>query len=287
MQFAICYVNLAIPSTAARVAINVRFFQRFGVKPTEAMTAGVIDSVSGFIVQIALFLGLFFVSDIDLGLSFDTGELSGAATIALIALGRDRRRRRRRRARRPLRRRVVAVFRQARVALGVLRRPTKVLQLFIGNVVCQVLFAVALSACAEAFGQHVPLAQLVLINTVVSLFAGLLPIPGGIGVTEAGLTYGLSAAGLSSETAFTIADRLPLLQLLPAPDLGLVLLPLARQAPLPVGRAQPDPLGRSAEPMAQGSWRRARSPAARTRSRLTSMLPSSQTATTPRTTRPR
>ncbi len=87
LQFAICYVNLAIPSTAARVAINVRFFQRFGVKPTEAMTAGVIDSVSGFIVQIALFLGLFFVSDIDLGLSFDTGELSGAATIALIALG--------------------------------------------------------------------------------------------------------------------------------------------------------------------------------------------------------
>ena len=31
LQFAICYVNLAIPSTAARVAINVRFFQRFGV----------------------------------------------------------------------------------------------------------------------------------------------------------------------------------------------------------------------------------------------------------------
>ncbi len=53
LQFAICYVNLAIPSTAARVAINVRFFQRFGVKPTEAMAAGVIDSVSGFIVQIA------------------------------------------------------------------------------------------------------------------------------------------------------------------------------------------------------------------------------------------
>jgi uncharacterized membrane protein YbhN (UPF0104 family) len=205
LQFAICYVNLAIPSTAARVAINVRFFQRFGVKPAEAMTAGVIDSVSGFIVQIGLFLGLFFVSDLDLALSLDTGELSGAATIALIALG----------ALvvaaalvalvAPLRRRVVSVYRQARVALGVLRRPTKVLQLFIGNVVCQVLFAVALSACAEAFGQHVPLAQLVLINTIVSLFAGLLPIPGGIGVTEAGLTYGLTAAGLTSETAFTIA----------------------------------------------------------------------------------
>ena len=67
LQFAICYVNLAIPSTAARVAINVRFFQRFGVKPATAISAGVIDSVSGFVVQIALFLLLFFASDVDLG----------------------------------------------------------------------------------------------------------------------------------------------------------------------------------------------------------------------------
>jgi uncharacterized membrane protein YbhN (UPF0104 family) len=39
----------------------------------------------------------------------------------------------------------------------------------------------------------------------VSLFAGLLPVPGGIGVAEAGLTLGLQAAGLPSETAFAIA----------------------------------------------------------------------------------
>ena len=39
----------------------------------------------------------------------------------------------------------------------------------------------------------------------MSLFAGLLPIPGGIGVSEAGLTYGLTAAGVPTETAFAIA----------------------------------------------------------------------------------
>jgi glycosyltransferase 2 family protein len=205
LQFAICYVNLAIPSTAARVAINVRFFQRFGVRPAEAMTAGVIDSVSGFTVQILLFVCLFGLSDVDLGFSLDTGELSGAATLALIALGvvlvaglvvllvR------------PVRRRVVAVLQAARSALGVLRSPTKLLQLFGGNVISQVLFAVALAACAEAFAVHVPLSELLLINTVVSLFAGLLPIPGGIGVSEAGLTYGLTAAGLSPEKAFAVA----------------------------------------------------------------------------------
>jgi uncharacterized protein (TIRG00374 family) len=68
-----------------------------------------------------------------------------------------------------------------------------------------VLFGVALAACVRAFGENLPLTQLVLINTVVSLFAGLLPIPGGIGVSEAGLTLGLTAAGLSSEIAFAVA----------------------------------------------------------------------------------
>ena len=69
LQFAICYVNLAIPSTAACIAITVRFFQRFGVPPATAMTAGVIDSVSGFVVQIVIFVAVFFTSDLDLGLS--------------------------------------------------------------------------------------------------------------------------------------------------------------------------------------------------------------------------
>jgi uncharacterized membrane protein YbhN (UPF0104 family) len=205
LQFAICYVNLAIPSTAARVAINVRFFQRFGIRPTAAMTAGAIDSVSGFIVQIVLFLVLFFGSDLNLELSTDTSEMSGLATIVLIVLiavvvgvaailivA-------------PLRRRVVGILRQAKSALSVLRSPRKLLQLFGGNLLSQVLFAVAFATCVEAFHQTVPLSELLLINTVVSLFAGLLPVPGGIGVSEAGLTLGLTAAGLPSETAFGIA----------------------------------------------------------------------------------
>ena len=205
LQFAICFVNLAIPSSAARVAINVRFFQRVGVGPTTAISAGVIDSVSGFVVQIALFLGMFFLSDADLHLTTDTTTTSGWATIALIvivaivvcgvivmAVS-------------AVRRRVVAAVREARAALRVLRSPIKLLQLFGGNLLGQVMFSVALGACVFAFGADVPLSELLLINTVVSLFAGLLPVPGGIGVAEAGLTIGLQAAGLPAETAFAIA----------------------------------------------------------------------------------
>ena len=94
---------------------------------------------------------------------------------------------------------------KARHSFVVLRSPTKVLQLFGGNLASQMLFGVAMAACVEAFHEDVSLSELVLINTVVSLFAGLLPIPGGIGVSEAGLTLGLTAAGLSSEIAFAVA----------------------------------------------------------------------------------
>ena len=205
LQFAICYINLAIPSTAARVAVNIRFFQRFGVDPTTAVAAGAIDSVSGFVVQIGLFVSLMLFSDVDFDLTLDTGDLSGLLTLCVIALGvivlavvivlivPS------------LRARLRAALVKARQSLVVLRSPTKVLQLFGGNVASQVLFGVAMAACVEAFGQQVSLSELVLINTVVSLFAGLLPIPGGIGVSEAGLTLGLTAAGLSSEIAFAVA----------------------------------------------------------------------------------
>ncbi len=205
LQFAICFVNLAIPSTAARVAVNIRFFQRFGVDPPTAVTAGAIDGAAGFVVQVLLFLSLSLFSDVDFDLSFDTGDLGGLITICLIALGvivlaaiivlvvPS------------LRRRLLDALKKARHSFVVLRSPTKLLQLFGGNLASQILFGVAMAACVEAFGQHVPLTQLVLINTVVSLFAGLLPIPGGIGVSEAGLTLGLTAAGLTSEVAFAVA----------------------------------------------------------------------------------
>ena len=204
-EFALCYVNLAIPSSAARVAINVRFFRRFGVDATTAVSAGVIDSVSGFVVQIFLFLTLFFWSDVDFGITLDTSDLDGLLTIALIAVA-------------VLvvlvglvfllpawRHRALDILRKARAATAVLRNPTKVLQLFGGNLLSQVLFAVALSACVRAFGEELPLSTLVLINTVVTLFAGLLPIPGGMGVSEAGLTLGLTSAGVPNATAFAIA----------------------------------------------------------------------------------
>ena len=84
------------------------------------------------------------------------------------------------------------------------RSPTKLMQLFGGNLLSQLLFAVTLSMCVRAFGMYVPLSELILINSVVTLFAGLLPVPGGVGVSEAGLSLVYRGVGVPSSLAFAI-----------------------------------------------------------------------------------
>ena len=139
------------------------------------------------------------------GLSLDPDQLSGLATIAMIILG-------------ALivavlivifipsvRKRVTTPFRQMKDALQVLRIPGKVLDLIGGNLASEILFATTLAIVTRAFGYELPLSTFILINTIVSLFSSLIPVPGGIGVTEAGLTLGLTAAGVPEDTAFAIA----------------------------------------------------------------------------------
>src|SRR5207344_2161829 len=87
----------------------------------------------------------------------------------------------------------------------VLRHPKNVGMLFGGNLVAQLLLAIILGLCLRAFGHSASLAQLILINTIVSLFAGFMPVPGGMGVAEAGYTAGLEAIGIPSTAAMSTA----------------------------------------------------------------------------------
>src|SRR5262249_24706082 len=171
LQFASCYVNLAVPSSAGRVAVTTRFYQRFGVPTATALSAGLINSLFEFIVELILFLSVFFISDVNLGFSVDQSQLKGIATTALIvvavvviaiAIGF---------AVPKLRGRMMVTVGQVREALHVLRSPAKLAELFGGNLVSQLLFAVTLGACARAFGYSVPLSALILINTAVTLFS--------------------------------------------------------------------------------------------------------------------
>ena len=86
--------------------------------------------------------------------------------------------------------------------LRVLRDPNKVGLILFGNLVAQIVLAASLSACCLAFGYHISFWTLLLINTAIAMLAGILPIPGGMGVAEAGITAGLTMAGMPQVEAF-------------------------------------------------------------------------------------
>jgi uncharacterized protein (TIRG00374 family) len=93
----------------------------------------------------------------------------------------------------------------AATALRVLRSPPKVAMIFAGNLGAQLLEAVILGLCLRAFGHQATMAELLLVNTIADLFAGFMPVPGGMGVAEAAYTAGLVALGVPSAPAMSTA----------------------------------------------------------------------------------
>ena len=205
LQSAIKFINLTVPSSAGRMATNLRCLQRMGAPRAEALAGGAIDDVSNTIVQAALFaLTLPFV-----GVNIDTSQFKGAGPIRRLA-PRDRhcpRRQRRprhgrakgaregragtsRRARRPVERRP-----HSAQATGGLRRERR----------GRAALRAALGATCLAYGVHLNVAELIFVNTSAAVLSSVVPVPGGIGAAEAALSAGLIAMGVDESTAFAIA----------------------------------------------------------------------------------
>jgi uncharacterized membrane protein YbhN (UPF0104 family)/tRNA A-37 threonylcarbamoyl transferase component Bud32 len=205
LQSAIKFINFTVPSSAGRIAINVRFLQRMGVTTPQAVAAGAVDDVSDKIVETALvLLTLPFVH-----IAVKAGDLKGGVpsgrliltvlailagiVIALLLVPR-------------IRAKVLPSVHSALVGFwAVARDRHKRLELFGGQLGVEVLYALTLGAAALAYGVHLSFAQLVLVNAAASAFSSLIPTPGGVGAAEASLTAGLVAMGVDSSTAFAIA----------------------------------------------------------------------------------
>ena len=210
LQYSIQFVALAVPSSAARIALEIRFFGRVGMSSAGAVAVGVIDSVCGFIVQMVVILVIVISGMATLDVSLGSGStpaftgkwLLVAAVVAvlliavLLAIPRLRG---------YLRDQMRGKTADIRDGLRVLRSPTKVLMILGGNFVAQVLFAIILGVCLKAFGHHLSFAELLLTYNLVSLFAGFMPVPGGMGVAEAGYTAALVGFGIPHTVALSTA----------------------------------------------------------------------------------
>jgi uncharacterized protein (TIRG00374 family) len=199
------FLNLTVPGSAGTIALNIRFLQRMGASTGEAVASGAIDGLSDTIVQVLLVLSILPFTRFD----FNTSELSGAlpsgrfvaaifgglAVLIAIVLSIPK-----------VRAKVVPSVKDALRSLkAVASSRQKLIELFGGAIGKEVLFALTLGAAARAYGVHLGLGQLVLINVVASTLAGLVPVPGGIGAAEAGIAGGLVAMGVPESEAFTIA----------------------------------------------------------------------------------
>ena len=203
VQFANAFTGL-VGGTAGNATLVIRFFQRQGLAPAVAVSSGILNSVSGFVVQVVLIcVGLVVTgSSFDLSIGGGDGIPGWAVAVVLVvalvvatalvvpAL--------RRRIRTLVEAQVRAAWDNVR---GILATPRKAVQLFGGNLASQVLYATVLGTALHAYGGSLPLLQLVVINCVASFVGGAAPVPGGMGVVEAGLIAGFTAAGISQEEA--------------------------------------------------------------------------------------
>jgi len=225
LEYAIQFIKLAVPSSAARLALDVRFFGRNGIEGGGALSIGVIASVCGFVVQVLLIVvvSLSGLATLDLGGSGATATSSTSDSSAsgghrlliltavlvvlgvIVTLAVPKYRTAVTQAVPRYRAMLHAQASSATTALRVLRSPPKVGLIMAGNLGAQLLQAIILGLCLRAFGYHATMAELILVNTIADLFAGFMPVPGGMGVAEAAYTAGLVALGVPSTPALSTA----------------------------------------------------------------------------------
>ncbi len=158
----------------ATMALVVRFFQRQGLGAAVAVSSGLLNAMASGICEVVFVaVGLLFT-----GASFSVGSSGGSGSgrlliLAILVVGTvsglvvllPR-----------LRRKVGDLVRpqieSARANLRhVLSEPRKGLQLFGGNVIAQVFFALTLWAALETYGQSLGLMELIVINSFASVSA--------------------------------------------------------------------------------------------------------------------
>ncbi len=203
--------------TAAIFATRVRFFQQQGYDAGVAISSSASVTATSWLVKGVLFvisLPLAW-SAIDLELTPESGGNAKTAWIILavvvavalviglvLAVPRLRRL-----AADKVRPRLRDIWANTR---AVAQSPSKMAQLLGGAVVGQLAVALALAASLRAFDDHLSLATLIVVITLAGMIGGVSPVPGGVGVVEAGLILGLTAAHISEvdATAAVFIQRL-------------------------------------------------------------------------------
>lgn len=203
-RYAISFISLAVPSEAGAIAMNIRYMQKLGVAPAAAFAQGPLLTVfsKGWEILFVLTLTGTVSQGVDLD-DIDSGPIVNililAGVLVLIGLIVTF-------AVPKLRKMVLPPVKEAFHAIkGSVTNPERLVRVAGGSLMGKILFALTLSASVAAYGQSITFVEALWVNSAVSLFVGFMPVPGGIGVAEAGLMSGLALVGIPEETALAAA----------------------------------------------------------------------------------
>jgi uncharacterized protein (TIRG00374 family) len=202
---------------AAVFATRVRFFQKQGYDASVALSSGAIMTVSTWIANIVLLaVSLPFAwGSVHLEVAPEPGGDSKLVWIILavvvlvavvvgLALAVPRLRKLAADKARPKLRSIWDNLKE------VASSPRKLVLLVAGSFGVELAVAMALSVSLRAFGDHLRLPTLIVVIGVAALIGAVAPVAGGLGVVEAGMILGLTAAGVpeADATAAVFIQRL-------------------------------------------------------------------------------
>jgi undecaprenyl-diphosphatase len=201
-QLASSFVNRVTPANVGGMALSVRYLQKAGVPPAEAVTGIGLNVLAGGIVHIVLLIVFFAWA----GRSGDTGfslpsssKLLVVLTVVLALLGVIAATRW---GRRVLRTHVWRNVKQALASMAsTARSPRRLLALFGGSMGVTLAYILALTCATNAFDAGVSVAQVGAVYLGSSLIAAAAPTPGGLGAMEAALVAGFTAIGVDGAIA--------------------------------------------------------------------------------------
>ncbi len=193
VQVAAAFTGRTTPGGVGFFAVNIAFMERRGFRRSSAVGVTMLNmaatSVVGGLWCVIALLGIGAASPLEgLGVPRGWPLLAGAVVLVVAAIvlatpfGR--------------RRFVRPVWPVVRELLATLRKPVRALQLFGGVTGHLVISGLGLSASLAAFHAQAPVLAVLAVFMVGQTLGHIVPIPGGIGPTEALMVGGLTALGI-------------------------------------------------------------------------------------------
>ena len=201
-QLASSFVNRVTPANVGGMALNVRFLQKAGVEPAQAVTGVGLNSFVGAVVHIVLLVVFLTWAGRDSSAAFRIPADSKYLVIIALVLAAVGVFVATRRGRKLMRTHVFVFLRRSWAGMRSLARsPSRLAALLGGSIGVSVAYIAALAACVAAFHGGSSFAEVGAVYLGASIIAAAAPTPGGLGAMEAALVAGFTGVGMDPGVA--------------------------------------------------------------------------------------